>query len=170
MTRLSLTSGLWLGLLVLSVLLNGILVGVLIERGGEGAPLAGPDRIEAEAPPGRFNPRAFLMALPEEVRPQARARLREGLREMRPLMRETLEARAAAALALTADPFDPERAATALQRARETRAAMEARGERVVLDIVADLEPETRRRVLAAAWSGRPPFAREPREAGPPER
>ena len=132
----------WIALLVLSVLVNGILIGVLIQRGA--GPGFEPHARHGEMHrPGRFHPEAFLAALPEETRERARERLREGRRDMLPLMREAARARREAARALSADPFDAEAAASALAEARAARAAMEARGEAVLLSIVEDLDPQT---------------------------
>ncbi|WP_270375244.1 periplasmic heavy metal sensor [Marinicauda sp. Alg238-R41] len=156
--RTGLAANLWVGLLVVSVLANGILIGVLLQRGFE-QPGAREDRaLETVLGPGRFNPRAFYEALPEEGRAAARERMMEGRGEIRPLLREAGAARREAAAAILAEPFDTERAAEALRRARETRAAVEAQGERVLLDIVEGLDPQTRSEVLAEAYSGRPPF------------
>lgn len=147
----------WIALLVLSVLVNGILAGVLIERRAV-TPFE-PHAHHGEAlRSGRFQPHAFLSALPEELRGQARERMHEGRRDMAPLMREAVRARREAAEALSAEPFDAEAAAAALAEARAARAAVEAQGEAILLSIVDDLDPETRRRVLEQAWSGRPPF------------
>lgn len=158
MTRSPLTANLWVGLLVVSVLVNGVLAGVLIQRALSGPQIAAPVHAEHRAARGRFDPHAFLAALPEEARPAARQRLREGASEMRPLMHEAMQARRAAHDALVAEPFDGAIALAALARVRAARDDMEAHGEAVVLDIAADLDPATRRRVLREAWSGRPPF------------
>lgn len=158
MTRSPLTANLWVGLLVVSVLFNGVLGGVLIQRALSGPQIAAPAHDGHPAARGRFNPHAFLMALPEEVRPAARQALREGAGEMRPLMHEAMQARRAAHDTLAAEPFDSAAALAALARVRAARDAMEAHGEAVVLDIAARLDPQTRRRVLREAWSGRPPF------------
>lgn len=164
MTRLP-AGPVWIALLVLSVLVNGILIGVLLQRAAQ--PQLQPSAHHREAlQPGRFNPRAFLAALPEEAQEDARGRLRDGWRDMRPLMRQVRETRREAADRLAADPFDPQRAAEALADARAARTVMEARSEAIVLDIVQDLDAGTRREVLAAAWSGRPPFGARHRRPG----
>lgn len=140
------------GLLAASLLVNGVMAGIVIERGldrpeerprheRDGAVLRGP-----------FNPRAFIEALPEDRREEARAALRDSLPEMRPLFREAGQARRAVDAAMTASDFDAEAVAAALDEARAARDAIESRGERTVLEIVSSLDPDDREAALRAAY------------------
>ena len=147
---------LWIVLLLASVLANGVLAGVLIQRtGGPDAPISAAP--ESFNPAGRFHPRDFLSALPKERQGEAREALRAGLREAAPLRRAARRARRNAIRLLAAEPFDPEAAARALADTRAARAAVDAHAEAVILSIVADLPEAERRAALRAAWSGRPP-------------
>lgn len=153
-------SGLWLGLLLISVLANGVMGGVLIQRA------AAPEADDVLRPGvelnvrQNFNPRAFMAALPETHRSDARAVLREGLREARPLFRDAVQARIDAQEALIVEPFDPEAIAEALVAARAAQSALEAHAERVLLSIAADLPADVRIEAINAAYGGRAPFGR----------
>ncbi|WP_158272127.1 periplasmic heavy metal sensor [Marinicauda salina] len=142
--------------LVASALVNGVLGGVLVQRALAPPPVAAD--FAGRAGPARFNMHAFMTALPEDARPEARRAMHRGFDEMRPLIREAVEARMAARRAMTAEPFDPDAATAALEAAREARGRVERHGESVVLEVVAGLAPDMRARVLSEAYGGRPPF------------
>ena len=147
------TTLLIIGLLI-SVLINGVLAGAMLQRASAGPDARpGPQSVMG-GPRGGFRPGAFLQALPADVRSEARARMRDGAQELRPLARAAMRARLDAEQAVLAEPFDSDAAAEALAQARAARAALEAHGERVVLDIVDDLTPAERREALRAAWGG----------------
>ncbi|XBQ16258.1 MAG: periplasmic heavy metal sensor [Oceanicaulis sp.] len=140
----------WIVLLLVSVALNGVLIGAGARSwfGPAEAP-----RAEENVRPGRggFDLRGFLEALPPEARQEARARFEAQRPELRRLARETVQTRVAAMRAVAAEDFDPETAAARLDEARRARAALETRTEALVLGVAADLDPEERRAALRAA-------------------
>ena len=140
------------GLLAASLLINGVMAGIVIERGLDGPGELPRHEREGAFLRGPFNPRAFIEALPEDRREEARESLRESLPEMRPLFREAGQARRAVEDAMTASDFDADQVAAALGEARAARDAIEAQGERTVLEIVAGLDPEDREAALRAAY------------------
>ena len=143
----------WIILLLVSVLLNGVLIGAGARAWfGPDKPAETSETVRG----GGFQLRAFLAALPPEDRRAARERANEARRELGPLVRETAQARRAAAQALLAEPFDPEEAREALNRSRQSRAALEEATETLILEIAADLEPEERQAAFRAAM--RTPF------------
>ncbi|WP_300526900.1 periplasmic heavy metal sensor [Maricaulis sp.] len=160
----------WIIALIASVLINGALIGFLIQR--EVAPstetverAAGPER---DAGPRGFNVRRFIAALPPEDRREARRRMREEAPRSRALMRESHMARRQAEMAMIAEPFDAEAAQAALANMRTSRHAVEAHIEGVLIELVADLDADTRARVLREA-RGRS-FREEGERAGPRRR
>jgi uncharacterized membrane protein len=153
----------WIIALLVSVLVNGALVGFVLHR-VSGGPQIGVERERGSGPSlrGAFNLRGFLQALPEERRPAAQQRFREEGPRIRELMREAAQARMAAEEAFRSEGFDLERSRQAMRSMRESRHAVEAHIEGVVLEIVADLDRETRLRALQAGRRGPP--------GGPPPR
>jgi len=143
----------WIVLLLVSVLANGVLIGVV----ARGLHAPGPPSTEAQAPRERpdFSLRAFAAELPPEIRAEARAQFRAERRDMIRLMRDAFQARRRALNELVREDFDPERAAQALSDARAARARLEERTEALVLEAVAELGPDARRRALRRALSGR---------------
>ena len=111
-----------------------------------------------------FDMRSFLFALPQEARAEARARLREGFEEMRPLIEENRGARARLETLLVAETLDQDAIAAELAGMREVRLMLELHLESVVLEIVADMEPEVR---AAAIEAGRGRWHRRSRPDGP---
>jgi len=148
----------WIVLLLVSVLSNGVLIGAGA-RSWFGGEVVREEILEARR--GGFQLRAFVEALPEEERRAARAQARQARREFRGLIREVALTRRAAAQAMLADPFDQEAAAEALARARQARAVLEQATETRILEIAAGLEPEERQAAFRAAIT-------LPDRAGPP--
>lgn len=148
----------WIALLLASVLLNGVLIGVSARTWlSPGEPAA----VTREGPPRGFDVRAFVDALPEARREDARRRAQAERRALRGEFRAAGQARRQAFEALNAEPFDPQAAAEALDQARAARGAIEARIEAMIMDIAADLTPDERRAALDAAI-GPPRFRRGP--------
>lgn len=124
-------SGIWAVALLVSILLNGMILGAVA---------AGALRLGAQ--PGFSEVRSdppFSGGMPDGMRGELAERLRREARETRPLLREAREANAAVAGALTADPFDAEAARAAFDRAGAARAALEARANDVTIDIFSGL-------------------------------
>lgn len=156
---------LWIALLIVSLLANGVLAGVLIQRKVSEARVEAPaERVLMHG--GPFNPRAFIASLPEERQEAARLQLREGLREMRPLLRESFEARRRANEAMAAADFDAGAVLSAMAEFRQARARIDAAGEEVILAIVADLDAPTRAAALEAAYGPRHREMHGPRGRG----
>ena len=140
----------WIILLLVSVLLNGVLIGAGA-RNWFSPPPSAPSGETLRMGGGGFQLRAFVATLPPEERRSARVRVEETRQDLRGLVREVAMARRAAARALLAEPFDPQSAAAALDRSRQARAALEQATEILILDIAADLEPEERQAAFHAA-------------------
>lgn len=152
----------WIVLLLVSVLANGVLIGAGA-RTWFSEEATREEILEARR--GGFQLRAFVEALPEDQRLAAREQARLARREFRGLVREVALTRRAAAEAMLADPFDQQAAADALAQARGARAALERATETRILEIAAGLEPEERRAAFEAAIS-----LPEHRRPGPPPR
>lgn len=143
----------WIALLLASLLANGVLAGILVQRKvASEVTQPGRDRTDLR---GSFNPRAFVAALPEDRQEAARRELRDGLRALRPLMRASFDARRRANEAMGSAEFDADAVLAAMAEFRAARAQVEAQAEQVLLDIVADLDPEARRIALEAAYAPR---------------
>ncbi|MFS2318170.1 periplasmic heavy metal sensor [Maricaulis sp. D1M11] len=143
----------WIIALMVSILVNGILGGYLINRATDD----GPRHVRmrgVDGGGGGFDLRRFVQALPEAERRRAIRRLRENLPENRELMDRMMAARQSVSEALRAEPFDADRVAAALGELRDVRAERERRVEAGLLDVLDGLDAETRADVLEAA--GRP--------------
>ncbi len=133
-------------LLLISLLLNGVFFGMAIadrvfdppHRGHRG----GPDR--------EFSVRLFLHNTPEPQREAMREELRARFGEVRPLFERAHQAHRNAFEALAADPFDRAEAEAALEELRAARLAIDETGQAIMLDLVEDLDADTRRRALEA--------------------
>lgn len=151
----------WIAALLVSVLVNGALIGFLLHRNADGprwrvmhdgGPESGPPHRESPMS-GRFDVRGFLAALPEAERETAGRRLRENMESMRDIGREAFEARRQADAVLAAEPFDPDAARAALERVREIRLGVETQMETSLIEILAGLDPELRAAALEAGRS-----------------
>ena len=109
----------WIVLLLVSVLANGAFIGAGARSWFAPPPAFAPET--AAAPSRGFDLRAFVEALPPEVRTGARASARAERRALRGEVRDAVRARRAAYQALAAEPFDPDAAALALAEARDAR-------------------------------------------------
>jgi uncharacterized membrane protein len=134
------------------VLANGVLVGFVLQRTADGPDWRPPHGAGEHGGRGGpdFDLRGFMFALPEEARAEARERMRADWEEIRTLFRESRRAREDVEALMRAEDFDREAVAAALQRMRETRQRMETHMEGVLLDIVGDLDAQTRAAALEA--------------------
>lgn len=142
----------WIVALLVSVLLNGVLIGAGARHWL--APSA-PTSLQTGGPGGGFNLRAFVAALPEDHRAEARRLVLDQRQALRADVRAAGQARRQAYQAVTAEPFDPEAAAAALERARQARAVVEARAEAIILEVADELTAEERTDALRAALGPR---------------
>lgn len=148
----------WIAALLVSVLANGVMAGFLLHRTTEG-----PDWRQAEdGDRGRgerrhhdsrragFDMRDMLFALPEDAREEARQRGRDNIDEIRALFARSREAREDFENAVRAETFDRDAAADALERLRTSREALELGLQDVMLDLMSELDAETRSGMLEA--------------------
>ena len=150
----------WIIALLVSILTNGVLIGFVLHKVSDGPTLRPPPHHQAQGrqPRGdRFNYRAFLEALPEGQRAAARERLEEERSRTRDLFEQVRDAQMEARDAILAEPYDADAVQSAFGALRTARMDMEASLEAVILDIVADLDAESR---AAAIEAGRRPSSR----------
>jgi len=166
----------WVVALLLSILANGVMLGVVLQATTDG-PRAGSHHMRGDGPPSRrggdgFNFRAFIGALPDDARDDARTLLDAQREDLRALFRQTREAQIAAQDAVAAEPYDPDRVRRAFDELRDARMAMEEAVEAIILDVVADLSPEDRMRAIEAGRAPPPRHRRGGRDGrrGPPPR
>jgi uncharacterized membrane protein len=152
----------WIILLIISVLVNGVLIGASARTWLAAPEPAAVQSDRTAGPRGAFSMRSFMRALPDDKRADVRARFEAARPELRELGREAWQARQMAQDALRAEPFDAAAARAATAEARAARARLEARSEAVILDAMADMDEETRTRVIEAtfapperSWRGR---------------
>jgi uncharacterized membrane protein len=138
----------WRTLLFVSVALNLLAVGAVAGALGAGV------RLEREAPreavtrmPGA---RAFMAALPPELRVKMRAALADGWVESRNARLEAREARRAAFEAAATEPYDAERVRAAFVRLRAADQTAIGVFHDQVIEAFATLTPEERRSALEA--------------------
>ncbi|WP_439637348.1 periplasmic heavy metal sensor [Oceanicaulis sp.] len=148
----------WIALLLVSVLLNGVLIGAGAHRwlsdDGAGRASIRADASDAASVRG-FEPRSFFRALPEDYRRPVFEQMEESREEVFALMRDLGEKRRAVRAVLTAEPFDPDAAQQALREAREARARLEQRTEALILDAAATLPADIRRAAFERALTRR---------------
>jgi uncharacterized membrane protein len=165
----------WIIALLISVLMNGALIGFVWHRSADGpswgastSPEAGRETRRETRRPGSFNVRGFVRALPEENREYARQRMRENMPQARALMQQARQARLDAEAVMSSEPFDPDAARAAMDDMHASRRIAEGFVENLVLELVADLEPEQREASLAAGRRGRVGPPRDRRQGPPP--
>lgn len=171
---------LWVVLLLVSVLINGVLIGMAAKRGLEAdhkAHHATTDHTQ-RVRPGAFDPRRFLRALPEEYRAEVREQMRAARPEISSLYEDVRQSRAAVQEAMAAEPFDAVAVTQALDAARAARDRLERRGEAFMLEVAAGLPVEIRHQALVEAsvrrdddhgrrGGGRGPHDRQQDRSGP---
>lgn len=138
----------WIILLIVSVLINGVLIGAGARTWFAAPTPEATQQDRSAGPRGAFSMRAFMRALPDDSRAEVRARFEAAGPELRELGRSARRAQEAAFAALRAEPFDPAAARAATAQARDARARFEARSEAVILETLADMDPQTRARVI----------------------
>ena len=156
----------WIIALLLSVLVNGAMLGVTLHSVSDG-PWMDHRRGDGEGPRGMrgdgFSVRGFLSALPPEYRDEAQERLRARRDEVLDEVRLVREAQAHVEQVLLREPFEPDALRAALGELRRARGSMESEVETAIIDILAELPPETRLRALQNG------MRRDARRGGPPD-
>ena len=148
----------WIALLLVSVLLNGLLIGSSAHRWfHDDGPSRASIRADAEnaASVKGFEPRSFFRAVPEEYRRELFEHMAGSRDEVYALMRDLGDKRRAVRAVLTTEPYDPEAAALALTEAREARARLEQRTEALILDAAGILPADVRRDAFDRALTRR---------------
>ena len=123
---------------------------------------------------GRFSPAAdwaslhrglphWAQTLPPERRDVLRPRLREYMRSMRGARRELRSTNQAVQAALTADPFEPQVLAAALQQLREQQAATMREGHTAFVATISELSARERRQLAEQMLRQRHRPPRHPR-------
>lgn len=148
----------WIALLLVSVLLNGVLIGAganhwLSDDGASRGPIRA-DASDVASVQG-FEPRKFFRALPDEYRRSMFEQMEGSREDVFALMRDLGDKRRAVLTVLTAEPFDPDAAAQALREAREARARLEQRTEVLILDAADSLPADVRRAAFERALTRR---------------
>ena len=167
-------SPVWLIVLVLSVLANGVLIGFLAHQSADGPQwsagreAAGGPQSGDRGPRAAFDMRGFVRALPPEAREATFNQVRDTFDDMGPLIEDAGTARREVEALMIADSFDAEAVAAALDRLHASHRAIERRVEGTVLTVLDGLDAETRRAALQAGID-RPGFDPDrSRRAGPP--
>ena len=149
MTRMNV----WIGVLLVSVLINGVLIGMVLQNQFSDTPNHSHEEFE-DARHQRFNPRAFVAALPPDHADRARARWRVNREAMREQFSAMQDARAQVIVALRQEPFDPDFMLESLNQVRATRADLEVRMEQSFIEILSQLPADERERVFMAGLQG----------------
>lgn len=149
-------------LLLLSLLLNGVFLGMTIADRLDGPrDRRPPEHMDRTA----FVIGAFLRAAPEDQREAMEREIREHFRGATATRHAAWDAQKEVYSALTAETFDRARAEAALARSREARLAVDVKGHEIMLDLVEGLDAETRRKALEAGFGGE--FRKRMHRGGP---
>ncbi|MEQ9144407.1 MAG: periplasmic heavy metal sensor [Parvibaculaceae bacterium] len=140
----------WLGpVLLVSLVLNLFLIGLfvagMIYRHGPGGPvhamLAMQNSIVAQH-------------LSEEERNAFRAAMRPRMRDMRPFFEGVRDARRGVSEAVAAEPYDPDAVRSAFTELRRALMAVGEHSQNAMIEVFADLPPETRARIAEGMLRG----------------
>ncbi len=137
--------------LALNLLILGTLAGAAFAGWRHGPPdhwRPAPVRMAANL---RFSPQRFMHNLPETQRRKAVRAARQATMAHRKLFREIRQTRLEIIRLLTADHWDEEAIEKAFARQRLLDNEQQQFAQKLMLDILRDLDPQTRRRVLQAA-------------------
>lgn len=102
-----------------------------------------------------------------EERERLKAAMMENRRELRPLLREIRQARQALGVAVGADPYDAEAVSAAFAEMRAGMDAMAAQSQDILVEVFADLTPESRAKIAEAIRQDRPVERALERRLGP---
>ncbi len=152
----------------LSLAVNLLIIGALLGLG-----LANrhqkPDPVQTSRPPiasqtQAFNTRLFYRALPVAEQRKARRLLRNSLRERRHLTRKIHQSRRNLYVLLLEEHLDQPKIDIALSELREAELSELAFGQALILEILTDLEPATRKQVLLEITKSPSPRKRQQRQ------
>ena len=149
------------GLLLASLLINGVFLGMAIADWMDGPRHGPPEHMDRTS----FVIGAFLRAAPEDKRAAMENEIRAHFRDAAATRRRVWEAQKEVYDALVADPFNRARAETALAEAREAGLLVDEKGHEIMLDLVEDLDAETRKEALEAGFGGE--FRKRMHRGGP---
>lgn len=116
-----------------------------------------PDAMPGPPPAGpggsgfRFNPQSFLRALPETNRHKAMRMMRSAASQHRKLIHDVTRTRLEIFRLLNADPMDDAAIDKAFARLRALDAEEQALAQKMMVKILRELPPQTRRRAILAA-------------------
>ncbi len=99
----------------------------------------------------RFNPKVFIRALPEPERRKAIKAMRMAAGKHRQIYKGIGQTHRELGALLTAENLDDEKIAKTFARLRVQEAEAQELGQTIILDILRNLDPQTRKRVIRAA-------------------
>lgn len=137
----------WRTLLFASVAVNLLIVGTAIGAYTSGVRLERPTPATAAALPG---PRALMASLPQETRAKVRDQVARTWAETRALRQTAAQARRDAFDAAEVEPFDAVRVRAAFARVRTSDDAALAEFHNNMIDALAQMSPDERRRAISA--------------------
>ncbi len=145
--------------LFVSLGVNLFLGGLMVGDWMRSRALATPATITGvgDAPPGEASPRGalqrMLAAVPDAQRPDVERRLAAQRHDIQRAARQMREARERVARLMAADRFDRGEIERAHAEQREHAQAVQVAIQKAMIEAIADLPPETRRAIVAAASS-----------------
>jgi uncharacterized membrane protein len=141
-------------------LLFSIAINLLILGAAGGIAVAGlrhpPPSVPIAAPriaPGnfQFNPRRFIRALPEAERHKAMLAMKSASGKHRRIYRKIRQTHRELGMLLSAETLDEKRIQAAFGNLRKLEIEVQSNGQNIILEILRDLDPQTRKRVILAA-------------------
>jgi uncharacterized membrane protein len=110
-----------------------------------------------------FDPRRFVRALPKTERQKAIRVLKRAAPEHRRIFQNIHKTNKEIAVLLMADELDDVKIQAAFNHLRDLEIEAKNLGQNLVLKVVQDLDPQTRRRIIRAASRRQPPGDRKKR-------
>ncbi len=110
-----------------------------------------------------FDPRRFVRALPKTERQKAIRVLKRAAPEHRRIFQNIHKTNKEIAVLLTADELNDVKIQAAFNHLRDLEMQAQNLGQNLVLKVVQDLDPQTRRRIIKAASRRQPPGDRNKR-------
>lgn len=110
-----------------------------------------------------FDPKRFVRALPKHERQKAIRVLRRAAPEHKKIFQNIHKTNRRIATLLMADTLDKAKIQAGFDHLRELEIEAQALGQSIILTVVQDLDPQTRRRIIRAASRRQPPGNRNKR-------